>query len=130
MSFCDPDALGPGSRAAAPHRRTARVLALHARSLYLTYDEERDRQTRRLLRPYFGIRRFRLGEGTVDFQLPHGDWIRLFRAHGFVVDDLVELRAPKGATTTWTDWDPRFARRWPTEQIWLRCTGHGMSHRE
>jgi SAM-dependent methyltransferase len=117
MSFCDPARsvpevarlLRPGGRLAFAHCTPL---------LYLTYDEQRDRQTRRLRRPYFGMRRFRLGEGTVDFQLPHGEWIRLFRAHGFVVDDLVEIRAPKRAATTWTDWDPRFARRWPTEQIW------------
>ena len=58
-------------------------------------------------------------KGTVDFQLAYGEWIRLFRAHGLVVDDLVELRPPKGATTTFADLgDRRFARRWPAEQIW------------
>ena len=118
MSFCDPTRsvpevarlLRPGGRLAFAHCTPL---------LYVTYDKQRERQSRRLRRPYFGMRRFHLGEGTIDFQLPHGEWIRLFRLHGFVVDDLVELRAPKGAQTTWTDWDRRFARRWPTEQIWV-----------
>jgi hypothetical protein len=35
------------------------------------------------------------------------------------VDDLVELRAPKHATTTFEDFDARWARRWPAEQIWV-----------
>jgi len=76
---------------------------------------------RRLRRSYFGIRRFDdgAGEGTVDFQLPYGEWIRCFRAHGLVVDDLVELRAPAHATTTFDDFDARWARRWPAEQIWV-----------
>ena len=58
------------------------------------------------------------GEGTIDFQLPYGEWIRCFRAHGLAVDDLVELRAPERAHTTFLDFDPRWARRWPAEQIW------------
>ena len=61
-----------------------------------------ERVTRRLRRPYFGMRRFDDGDGRghVDFQLPYGEWIRCFRRHGLVVDDLVELRAPKHASTT------------------------------
>ncbi len=43
--------------------------------------------------------------GTVDFQLPYGEWIRCFRRHGLVVDDLVELRAPKQAATSYDDFD-------------------------
>ena len=58
-----------------------------------------------------------IGEGTVDFHLEYGEWIRLFRANGLVVDDLVELRAPKHARTT-HGWDVKWARRWPAEQIW------------
>jgi SAM-dependent methyltransferase len=117
MSFCDPAC--SVAEVARVLRGGGRLAFAHsAPLLYLTYDEKRDRQGRRLRRPYFGIRRFHIGEGTIDFQLPHGEWIRLFRAHGLVVDDLIELRPPKGATTTFADWDYRFARRWPTEQIW------------
>jgi len=46
------------------------------------------------------MQRFHLGEGTVDFQLPHGDWIRLFREHGFEVEDLREIQAPEDAEPT------------------------------
>ncbi len=28
--------------------------------------------------------------------LPYGAWIRLFRAHGFVIEDLIELRPGPG----------------------------------
>ena len=57
--------------------------------------------------------------GTTDYCVPTGEWLRLFPAHGLVAEDLVELRAPKGATTTY-DWlaPYRWARRWPAEQIW------------
>jgi SAM-dependent methyltransferase len=88
---------------------------------YLAWNPARERVTQRLRRPYFGMRRFDDGdgEGTIDFQLPYGEWIRCFRRHGLVVDDLIELRAPKHATTSYDDFDARWARRWPAEQIWV-----------
>ena len=58
-------------------------------------------------------------QGTIDFQLTYGEWIRCFRHHGLVVDDLVELRAPKHAHTSFVDFDGRWARRWPAEQVWV-----------
>ena len=54
----------------------------------------------------------------MEFHLAHGDWIRLFRASGFEVEDLVELRIPEGATTTYA-WAPyEWARQWPCEEVW------------
>ena len=70
-------------------------------------------------RSYFGLGRLDLGDGTIDFQLPHSEWFRLFREHGFSVEDFVELRPPEDATTTYDDFVPHdWARRWPAEQIW------------
>jgi SAM-dependent methyltransferase len=118
MSFCAPERAVPEvARLLRPGGRLA--FSQCSPLLYLTYDDHRGRPTRRLRRPYFGMRRFHSPGGTVDFQLPHGEWIRLLRDHGLVVDDLVELRPPKGASTTYSDLgDARFARRWPAEQIW------------
>ena len=50
----------------------------------------------RLLRPYFGMHRFDWADesGGVEFHLGYGDWIRLLRASGFEVLDLIEIRAP------------------------------------
>jgi SAM-dependent methyltransferase len=118
MSFCDPERsvpevarlLRPGGRAVFSHGTPF---------LALTWDGEKGRQTRRLQKPYFGMRAFAFSQGTVDFQLGYGDWIRTFRRNGLVVEDLVELRAPKDARTTFTDYvERRWARRWPAEQIW------------
>jgi hypothetical protein len=51
--------------------------------------------------------------------LGYGDWIRLFRRSGLVVEDLVEIRPPEGATSTYRDAaDLLWARDWPMEQIW------------
>jgi hypothetical protein len=55
----------------------------------------------------------------VEFALGYGDWIRLLRAEGFSVEDLVELRPPEGATTTYEGWSYAWARRWPAENVWV-----------
>jgi SAM-dependent methyltransferase len=75
----------------------------------------------RLLRPYFGMHRFDWpGESGVEFHLGYGDWIRLLRASGFEVLDLIEVRAPEDRTELSGDGlvDPDWARRYPAEQIW------------
>jgi SAM-dependent methyltransferase len=77
--------------------------------------------TDRLLRPYFGMHRFDwAGQSGVEFHLGYGDWIRLLRANGFEVLDLIEIRAPDDLTELRGDGlvDPDWARRWPAEQIW------------
>jgi SAM-dependent methyltransferase len=71
-----------------------------------------------LRRDYFGMRRG-AWEDTVEFQLPYGEWIRLFRSSGFEVLDLIELRPPARPRTTYADFVPvGWARRWPGENIW------------
>ncbi len=40
--------------------------------------------TQRLAIDYFGLARIEDGE-SVEYQLPYGEWIRLFRRHGFIV---------------------------------------------
>jgi SAM-dependent methyltransferase len=80
----------------------------------------------RLLRPYFGMHRFEWpGVSGVEFYLGHGDWIRLLRANGFEVLDLIEVRAPEGAAQPGHQLvDPAWARKWPAEEIWMaRKTG-------
>jgi SAM-dependent methyltransferase len=124
MSFCDPDRSVP--EAARLLRAGGRLVFSHTTPWpYLAWNFEKERVGRRLRRSYFGMRRFDdgAGQGTVDFQLPYGEWIRCFRRHGLFVDDLVELRAPKDATTTYEDFDARWARRWPAEQIWVTRKG-------
>jgi SAM-dependent methyltransferase len=118
MSFSPPDRTLPE---VARLLRPGGLLAFSQATplLYLTWDERRERQDMRLHRSYFGLGRLDLGDGTIDFQLPHTEWFRLFREHGFVVEDLIELRPREDATTTYDDFAPHdWARRWPAEQIW------------
>jgi SAM-dependent methyltransferase len=120
MSFCDPDRTVP--EAARVLRDDGRLVFSHTTPWpYLTWNFTKERVGRRLRRSYFDSRRFDdgAGQGTVDFQLPYGEWIRCFRRNGLVVEDLVELRAPEHATTSYEDFDASWARRWPAEQIWV-----------
>ena len=74
-----------------------------------------------LLRPYFGMHRFEWpDDGVVDFHLGYGDWIRLLRANGFDVLDLVEVQAPEDARPHRFPElpDAAWSRRWPSEEIW------------
>jgi SAM-dependent methyltransferase len=75
----------------------------------------------RLLRDYFGIHRFEWpGYESVDFHLGYGDWIRLLRANGFEIENLIEVRAPEGAPPSRFGFvTPEWARRWPAEEIWV-----------
>jgi SAM-dependent methyltransferase len=73
----------------------------------------------RLLRGSFGLHRLEWSDTqSVEFTLPVGALIRLFRTSGFEVLDCVELRAPAGAKTRFPYVTPEWARRWPSEEIW------------
>jgi SAM-dependent methyltransferase len=72
-----------------------------------------------LQRPYFGIHRFEWPDDpAIEFHLGYGDWIRLLRANGFEVEDLVEVRPPEGSTTRYPFVTLDWARRWPCEEVW------------
>ena len=59
-------------------------------------------------------------DGFTEYQLPYGAWIRLLRANGLVVEDLVELRPEADASTTYGHYlTLEWARRWPGENIWV-----------
>jgi SAM-dependent methyltransferase len=75
--------------------------------------------TDRLLRPYFGMHRFDWpGDESVEFHLAHGDMIRLLRASGLEVEDLLELRPASDATTGYPFVTLDWARQWPSEEVW------------
>jgi SAM-dependent methyltransferase len=75
-----------------------------------------------LLRPYFGMRRMVWPDDmSVEFHLPHGEWIRLLREIGFEIERLVEIRAPVDAIADprWTYVTSEWARNWPSEEAWI-----------
>jgi SAM-dependent methyltransferase len=78
----------------------------------------------RLLRDYFDMRALHLiDDRTLEFQLPHGEWIRLLRDNGFRIEDLVEIQAPQDAHSSWPYVTLDWARRWPSEQVWKATLG-------
>ena len=85
-----------------------------------TRDEEGVPATNELRRPQFGMHRFDWDEDppTVEFHLPHGEWIRLLREHGFEVTDLIEVQAPPDATTWYDFVTADWAHQWPCEEVW------------
>ena len=79
--------------------------------------------TSELAGDYFGLHEIHYVEDpeleSVEFQLPYGDWVRLFRRCGFLIDALIEPRPPEGARSTYrTHEDLEWALRWPMECIW------------
>ena len=73
-----------------------------------------------LSKDYFGMHRIE-DDGMVLFNLPYGEWIRLFRSCGLSIVDLVETRPPDELVeTTYRSRDQvAWARRWPAEMIWV-----------
>ena len=87
-------------------------------------DDENEAAGAEMIRDYFGMHRFEWPPGrdgivSVEFHLGYGDWIRLLRKNNFEIENLVELRPPKGATTTYPFVTLEWARRWPAEEAWI-----------
>jgi SAM-dependent methyltransferase len=76
-----------------------------------------------LVRPQFGMYRFdwRADNGGIEFHLSHGDWVRVLRANGFEILDLIEIQAPPDAVThEFYDYvSAEWAKQWPSEEIWV-----------
>ena len=73
----------------------------------------------RLLHPFFGMHRVEWSTSEeVEFQIGHGEMIRLLHANGFEIEDLVEMQPPEGSTTRYPFVTLEWARQWPGEEIW------------
>lgn len=82
-------------------------------------DDEQEPAGDRLLRSHFDPPAITWpGETAVEYHLPHGEWVRLYRANGFEVEALLEPQVPEGLTTRYTWMTPEWAHRWPCEEIW------------
>ena len=88
--------------------------------LELCWPEGAERVVESLQRDYFGLHTIEdLLDGSTTFHLPYGEWIRLFRANGLELEDMLELRPEQGAEPgRWDFVTLEWARRWPSEEIW------------
>jgi SAM-dependent methyltransferase len=68
--------------------------------------------------PYFGMHVLDVGDEGVNYNLPYGEWIRLFRANDLAVEDLVEIRPPDDAPEDVAGRPKEWAQRWPAEHFW------------
>ena len=116
FNFADPGRLVPEC---ARLLRPGGLLAFSMPSpiLDIFWNEQGEKVDERPQNDYFELRRFEGDEG-VNFQLPYGDWIRLFRANRLAIEDLIELRPPPGANTSYDLVTLEWARRLPAEHIW------------
>ncbi|MCX6021808.1 MAG: class I SAM-dependent methyltransferase [Chloroflexi bacterium] len=84
----------------------------------MCWPDDEHAPTDRLRLAYFGLHAIADDE-TVRFQLPYGEWIRLFRRHGFLIEDLIELRPePDTVSSYWSAAARDWALQWPAECLW------------
>ncbi len=118
--WCDPYRWIP--EAARLLRPGGRLIFLknHVLLMLCVPDEDNLPAENWLRRDYFGMHRFEWPDDpSVEFHLTHGDMLRLLRANGFEVENLLELQAPEGVTTHWQYVSPEWAHSWPSEEIWV-----------
>jgi len=116
--WCDPYRWVP--QAARLLRPGGRLVFLCNSTLLMLCVPDVGVATDRLLRPQAGLHRMSWeSDPGVEFHLGHGDWLRLLRASGFEVEDLVELYAPEDAHSDYEFVAAQWARQWPVEEVWF-----------
>lgn len=84
----------------------------------MCWDSDDRTLTATLRRPYFGLHTRRVAPEANDYVLGYGNWFRLLRSHGMVVETLIEDPPPGDAVTTFADRPAEWTSRWPIEAIW------------
>ncbi len=118
MSFADPHDTVPE---AARLLRDGGLLAFSMSTpiLDIAWALDAEHPDAQLVLDYWDLHTLQQPGEYVAFQLPYGAWIGLFRENGLLVEDLLELRPPADATSSYRDQrDRAWARRWPMEHIW------------
>jgi SAM-dependent methyltransferase len=105
-------------------RPAGRLVFLRNSTLSILCSPDTGKTVDRLVRPQFGMHRFEnwlADGGGIEFHLSHGDMLRLLRANGFEIHDLIEIAAPPDAVDhPFYDTVPvTWAKQWPAEEIWV-----------
>ena len=118
-AWCDPERWLP---------EAARLLRPGGRLVFLTNSnlsalcvpDEAGVAGDRLLRSQSDVYRVGWSGGGVEFHPSHGDWIRLLRRSGFVVEAMHEIFAPEGANHQFYEIvSGEWSSRWPGEELWV-----------
>ena len=96
------------------------LVFLRNSTLVILCSEDEVPAVERLVNPQFGMHRFEWPEGGVESHLAHGEWIRLLCEHGFEIEALHEVQAPRDARTheTYDYVTAEWGRKWPAAEIW------------
>jgi SAM-dependent methyltransferase len=118
MAFADPHLTVPEvARLLRPGGLLA--FSMNTPILDLAWPLGTDHPGQKLVLDYWDLHGFEVPGEPVEYQLPYGSWIALFRKSGLIVEDLIELRPAADATSSYRDeQDLAWARRWPMEHIW------------
>jgi SAM-dependent methyltransferase len=74
----------------------------------------------RLVRDYFAERRVVFeGDGAIEFHATHSEWLQMLRAEGLVLEKVIETRPQPHAKPRFEFASVHWARRWPSEEIWI-----------
>ena len=118
--WCDPYQWIP--EAARVLRPGGRLVFLgNSTQVMLSVPDDDGPATTSLHRPQFGMHRMEWDDDPgVEFHLSHGDRIKVLRANGFEVEELIELYPSTDSsesphTYVTLDW----ARKWPAEEAWI-----------
>ncbi|HWS58434.1 MAG TPA: class I SAM-dependent methyltransferase [Actinotalea sp.] len=119
-AWCDPERWLPeAARLLRPGGRLVFLTNSHLSALCVPAEEGVAQE--RLLRGQREAYKVHWPGGGFEFHPSHGDWVRLLRRSGFVVDALHEVFAPPdGADHPYYEIvSAAWAARWPAEELWV-----------
>jgi SAM-dependent methyltransferase len=119
-AWCDPERWLPeAARLLRPGGRLVFLTNSHLSALCVPDDPGVAEE--RLVRGHREAYRVRWSGGGVEFHPSHGDWLRLLRRSGFVVEALHEMFAPPdgGDHAFYEIVSRQWATRWPAEELWV-----------
>jgi SAM-dependent methyltransferase len=119
-AWCDPERWLPeAARLLRPGGRLVFLTNSHLSALCVPATEGVAGE--QLLRGHRDAYRVHWSGGGVEFHPSHGDWVRLLRGSGFVVEALHEIFAPTdgGDHAFYEIVSAEWASRWPAEELWV-----------
>src|SRR3954471_15531355 len=119
-AWCDPERWLPeAARLLRPGGRLVFLTNSHLSALCVPPEEGVAGE--QLLRGHREAYRVEWSGGGIEFHPSHGDWVRLLRQAGLVVEAMLEIFAPpdRGDHAFYEIVSSEWATRWPAEELWV-----------